>query len=264
MKFHTIALAIAVCLQGGMAPQDPASRPAASDEPVLSGPQKGEPVPAIQVIDVNGGRKERIYDPRREVGDDLAIYFLFTGPARPISRSIGKIDALVREANIRNQRTNKKELKIFFVGLMPDRLEGDRRLRDVWMMLKPDAPANVSVEGVEGPGAWGINKKCSLTVVFGKGGKVVFNHATTSPGDKDDDVIRGALSEALGYEVTSRPAWADTMGGGMMGGGMMGGGMKSADPTDRDPAMSMEAGEKPKKKPAPESLPAKPVRPEKP
>ena len=132
---------------------------------------------------------------------------------------------MVREITARGERQGAPPMHTYFIGLMPDRLEGDRRLRDVWMMLEPKAPANVSLEGVEGPGAWGINKKCQLTLILAKGGKVVFNHATTSPGDADNDKIRKALSDAVGYGVTSRPAWADRM----MGGGMMGGSMGAAE-----------------------------------
>lgn len=198
----------------GIPPGGDASRPAgetavaAQPELLYSGPQVGEVIPPLSIIDVNGGRKDRVFDPRIEAGGGLTLYVFFRGPARPVSRSIGQIDAMAREIEETTKKMNQGGMRVVFIGLMPDRLEGDRRLRDVWMMLDPKAPANISNDGVEGPGAWGLNSKCQITAVLAKNRKVIFNHATTSPGDADDDRIRRAVSEAVGFSVTSKPAWA--------------------------------------------------------
>ena len=168
-------------------------------EAVFSGPQKGEKAPSFQVIDVLGTRAKRELDPTAEAGEGAALYFFFPSPNRLIARAINEIDAMASDAK-------EHGLRAYFVGLFPDRLEGEQRLRDVWTSLRPAAAPFVSVDGVEGPGSWGLNKKCLVTVVLVKGGRVAFNRAVLSPGQRDFDEIRAALSELVGHKVTSRPA----------------------------------------------------------
>jgi len=103
----------------------------------------------------------------------------------------------------------------------------DQRLRDVWQSLKPPFPALLSKDGLEGPGAWGLNKKCFTTVVLVKGGKVVYNMAALAAGDKDFETLQRELSKLLGVKIEVKPETAGAMGGrgeAPMGGREMGGG----------------------------------------
>lgn len=219
------SLLLALCLaQGTPAPPDP----------VYSGPQVGERVPPFLAIDVTGGRKERTFDPTKEAGDGLVVYAMFTGPARPVTRSLANLDCITREINAVAAREKRSGVKVFYVLLAPDRIEGAARLRHIWLGILPAAPATLAAEGIEGPGNWGLNRRCQLTVVVAKAGQVVFNVTTTTPGDREDDAIRAALSDMFGHACTSRPNWARSgempMAGGMKGemkgamtGGMTGG-----------------------------------------
>ena len=106
-------------------------------------------------------------------------------------------------------------LRSYFVGLTQSPLTADQRLRDVWSSLKPVVPASLSMEGIEGPGNWALNKKCYVTVVLVKNGKVAFNYAALSPADSDYELLRLELSKLLGVKIDAKPPGFDR--GGMMG-----------------------------------------------
>lgn len=214
----TPLLTLALLLVQGSRPATPAPDAPAPTEPVFSGPQKGEKTPPFRVIDVKGTRDLREFDPTAEAASGAALYFFFPSPNRILARAIHEMDAMASDAKASGLRS-------YFVGLFPDRLEGEQRLRDVWTSLRPKTPASLSVDGLEGPGAWGLNKKCLVTVVLAKDGKVAFNRAVLSPGERDFDEIRAALSELVGRAVTSRPA---------EGAGMSG--MSGRDAGGREPA----------------------------
>jgi len=193
---------------------------APAQDVIFSGPQKGERVPPFVAIDVTGGRKERVFDPTKEAGDNLAVYVMFTGPARPVTRSIANIDCIAREINVAAKREKRQGVMVYYVLLAPDRIEGAARLRHVFTGITPEEPASIAADGPEGPGNWGLHRKCQLTVVIAKESKVLFNLTTTSPGDREDDAIREALSTIVGHACTSRPNWARSGESPMMGGGM--------------------------------------------
>ena len=44
----------------------------------------------------------------------------------------------------------------------------------------------VSVDGAEGPGAWGLNREVAMTVVVGKDGKATANFALVQPSVQSD------------------------------------------------------------------------------
>src|SRR4030095_725246 len=90
----------------------------------------------------------------------------------------------------------------------------------VFTGITPEEPASIAADGPEGPGNWGLHRRCQLTVVIAKQGKVLYNLTTTSPGDREDDAIREALSKVAGCACSSRPNWARSGGSPMMGGGM--------------------------------------------
>jgi hypothetical protein len=177
------------------APAAPAPHP----EVVFSGPQIGEKVPGFRVLDVQSTREDREFDPAREAKDDPTLYLFFAPPNRVIARAIATVDAIHREAK-------EHGLRVYVVGLLPDRLDGDQRLREVWGSLRPSFPALLSVDGLEGPGAWGLNKRCQATFVIAKGGRVTFNLASLGPSEDEFERVREAVSAALGRRVTSRPA----------------------------------------------------------
>ena len=68
---------------------------------------------------------------------------------------------------------------LIFLGDDPTELES--RLKRARRALPQKAPVAISLDGKEGPGAYGLNRNVTLTILFAKDGKVVSNLALISP-----------------------------------------------------------------------------------
>lgn len=185
------------------------SKPAA--EVLYSGPQKGEKVRPFSIVNVTTPKPGMEFDPVAAAGDAPSLYFFFPSDvSRIVSRAISNIGALAGEAA-------EAGLKSYFIGLCPDPLAAEQRLRDVWSSRPLRVVASLSKDGVEGPGNWGLNKKCDVTVILVKNGTVVFNYAALAPADSDYEVLR----EEIG-RLVDRKLVAELVGGPGMRGGMQG------------------------------------------
>ncbi|MBI3818113.1 MAG: hypothetical protein HY286_05425 [Planctomycetes bacterium] len=205
MKNHLIDIApSAACflliLTIGAARQDgrpaeskPASAPVA---PVFSGPQIGEKTASFKVNDVTGKREPKEFDPVADAAGAPALYFLFPSDMNRIIAkgitNIGMISEAAKEAG----------MKAYFIGLGVEPIAADQRLRNVWLSLKPPVAASLSVDGVEGPGNWGINKNCYVTLVLAKDGKVVYNYAALSPADSDYETIQNEVGKLINKKIS--------------------------------------------------------------
>jgi hypothetical protein len=168
-------------------------------EKIFSGPQAGEKALGFRVADVTGGRKEREFDPVKEANNEPSAYFFFPADVnRIIARALSMVGAACEQGK-------RHGLRSYFVGLTQDPLTADQRLRDVWGSLKIGVPATISLDGLEGPGSWALNKKCYVTIVLVKDGKVAFNYAALSPADSDYEMLRGELSKLLGAKIDAVP-----------------------------------------------------------
>jgi hypothetical protein len=91
-------------------------------------------------------------------------------------------------------KERKDSLKTEFVFLSADRLASQQRLPLVGQSLKLLSPMSLSVDGAEGPGNYGLNKECLLTVIVAKENKVTANFALVQPGMADAPKILAALA----------------------------------------------------------------------
>ena len=66
----------------------------------------------------------------------------------------------------------KAKLNTEFIFLIDDPIRGDQRLPRVINSIKTRARVGYSVDGIEGPGNYGLNKECLMTIVLAKEGKV--------------------------------------------------------------------------------------------
>lgn len=196
----------------------PESKPQQKAEKLFSGPQAGEKTTSFKTADVNGNRKDREFDPVAEAAGGKAIYFFFSTDVDRISaRAITNLGLLCSEAKDHG-------VKSYFIGLAADALAGDQRLRDVWTSIKPGIPAAISVDGPEGPGAWGINKKSKVTAVLANENKVIYNYTSLSPADSDYELLRTEVSKLAGKPIMVKFASFGGGGGRGMEPGMKGGG----------------------------------------
>src|SRR4029077_7454110 len=84
------------------------------------------------------------------------------------------------------------------IFLFSDRLSGEQRLKTVNGSLKLQGRVSLSPDGAEGPGNYGLNKECLMTVLAAKDNKVTANFALVQPGIADAPKIIEALARVSG------------------------------------------------------------------
>jgi hypothetical protein len=207
---RTSSLTILFLLAGGLllpgshlvaqetSPSTPAqdSLPQDSDEePVFSGPQVGEklpPLPARYVFDPQAGED---FDPV-ELADGKPLMVIFVhGVTRP---SVGLTRAVAEYAATRKE--DGLHTAVIFLG--EDATETEGMMKRARGALPKGVELGLSVDGIEGPGAYGLDRKMSLTILVAKEGKVTANFALVQPSMAvDAPKIGQAIVELVGGEV---------------------------------------------------------------
>jgi hypothetical protein len=156
---------------------------AAQDEK-LSGPQKGEKIAPFAVFDV-ASRK----DVEVAAGGPLLLVFIHE-LSRPAAALLRALDDTGQIKRVRGLRTH-------FVSLSPDRDGAERQLPNVVKSLNLRSPLGISVDGAEGPGAYGLNREVALTILVANDDRVAANFAIVQPNETDAPRIREAVDAVL-------------------------------------------------------------------
>lgn len=167
-------------------------------EPLFSGPQPGEKTTPFKVQPIVGvpGTAER--DPIGENrGLPTVLVFL-----HGIERSLVPLLRVIDEYGIERRDRLRTEL----VFLSADRTSGEQRVKAAANSLKLQSPAGLSVDGAEGPGNYGLNRDCLMTIVGAARNVVVTNFALRQPGIADAPQVISALARLCGD--TNPPAIA--------------------------------------------------------
>ncbi len=165
-----------------------------AQETLFSGPQPGEPLKPFTVLAVNGAHAGKEVDFISQFGNEPILLIFAHYIDRNVYRVLWPCDRYASEV---------PALKTLFVYLAPDRVEGERRMQQVVKSLSLVAASAVSVDGVEGPGAYGLNKQAGVTAILAKNGRVVFNRAIVQPGQSEAQrIVLEAIKLAGGNPVT--------------------------------------------------------------
>ncbi|MBN9688704.1 MAG: hypothetical protein J0M24_00570 [Verrucomicrobia bacterium] len=161
-------------------------------DPVFSGPQPGEKTTGFKVVAIGGDADGKERDPIAEnAGAPTALVFI-----HQIERSLIPLLRVIEQYGIER----KDRLKTEVVFLTPDRLAGQQRVRSANGSLKLQSRVGLSPDGAEGPGNYGLNKDCLMTIVTAKDNKVVANFALVQPGIADAPNVIAALAKTCGDE----------------------------------------------------------------
>ena len=157
---------------------------------VFSGPQPGEKTTGFKVIAIGGEMDGKERDPIAEnAGAPTALVFV-----HQIERSLMPLLRVIEQYGVER----KDRLKTEVIFLTPDRLAGEARVRAANGSLKLQARVSLSPDGAEGPGNYGLNKDCLMTIVTAKDNQVVANFAFVQPGIADAPKIVAALAKTCG------------------------------------------------------------------
>src|SRR3989441_2950292 len=163
---------------------------AVSEEHVYSGPQPGEKTTPFKSVELRGedaGKERDIVAEHK--GAPTTVIFVH-GVERSMAPLMTVLDEYARE--------RKDVLKTEFVFLSGDRLSSQQRLPLVGQSLRLQSPMSLSADGAEGPGNYGLNKECLMTVIVARQNKVAANFALVQPGMADAPKIISAIAKVVG------------------------------------------------------------------
>ncbi len=138
----------------------------AQEAPFFSGPQIGESVAPLQM---QLAFSEDKVDPVAVANGRPLLLIFVHQLTRP---SVATVRALAKFAELR-----KNDLQAAIVFLDDDTTALRARLRRARHALPTYPAIGMSVDGAEGPGAYGLNRNATLTIIFAKSNRVVANFA---------------------------------------------------------------------------------------
>ncbi|MEQ9411037.1 MAG: hypothetical protein RIK87_25220 [Fuerstiella sp.] len=172
----------------------------AFDDPVLSGPQPGEPLVPFTIVSTTDEGGEQQLDLIALAGDKPIVIAFVHERTRP---AFGLANAVMRLVSDRG--TEK-----IIGGLVY--LDDDPTEAATWMnRVKSNFPKGIhrgiSTDGIEGPGAYGLNRNVSVTVLVAKNKKVTANFAMVQPSlQVDAPKIFKAIADVLGEKEVAEVA----------------------------------------------------------
>lgn len=157
-------------------------------DPVYSGPQKGEKLPGFKVLGMNGVEKGREVDSIAE-GKGAPILIVFVHEVtRPAAQLLRRLD----------NHAAARGVRALIVLLAEDMNMAERYAPILQDIMKYKGALGISVDGKEGPGSYGLNQEMTLTILLGKEDIVVANWALRSPTDTDAPPILQAIDRIAG------------------------------------------------------------------
>ena len=162
----------------------------AAADPIFSGPQPGEKTTGFKVIEIGGAADGTERDPILDnAGAPTVLVFVHT-----VERSLLPLLRVVEQYGVERRERIKTEV----IFLAADRRSGEERVRAVNGSLKLRARVGLSPDGAEGPGNFGLNKECMMTIVMAKDNVVTANFALVQPGIADAPKVIAALAKTCG------------------------------------------------------------------
>lgn len=165
-----------------------------ADKPIFSGPQVGEKLAPFEAKVVFGKLAGSKIDVLEDVKGSPILLIFVHEVTRP---SVGLTRMLVTYANT----LRSKGIKTKLVFLTDDPTDAEAWMKRARHALPKDVDPLVSVDGMEGPGVYGLNRHAQLTVLVGKEGKVTGNFPLGQPSIQvDGPKIGHAIVKVLGGE----------------------------------------------------------------
>ena len=161
---------------------------------VFSGPQPGESMEAFDVQYAFGITAGSTMEPLKEAADKptlLIFVHQFTRPSHALTRVL-----------IKFAEQHQKTLYTNMIFLTADVTAMQQRLTRARQALPTKTHVTIAPQGIEGPGAYGLNRKVTLTILFGDEQKVISNTALIEPSVQADALkIITHIAKALKVKV---------------------------------------------------------------
>jgi hypothetical protein len=168
--------------------------PVRADDPIFSGPQPGEKLSPFRVFLATGERQGKEADLIAEFAGAPTLLVFVHELTRPGA-------ALMRPLEAFQQKRAGDGLKTAFVFLTADRSGMEQRLPLVSRSLRMQTPLAISLDGLEGPGNYGLNRKVQMTVLVAKENVVKASFALVQPNETDAPKVLAEVVKLIGGPV---------------------------------------------------------------
>ena len=195
--FPSLALALGLMAQNGQAAD------------IVSGPPTGTPLAPVNSYALHGPHKGQEFDAAKSLGQGPGALLFIHELSRNIIPVLRGLDDLTSEYSVLGFQSHT-------LLLHDDRTSAENWLKAVNSLgfgsvgleeiNRPLAhPIILSLDGLEGPGDYALNRRAALTIVLAKGGQVVRSVALTDTGQHNVPQLREWVEEVAG-KIPSDPA----------------------------------------------------------
>ena len=200
-----------------------------SNETIFSGPQSGEVIPALTVELLSGENRGATLDLTSHIDDRPSVLIFIHQLTRPgfgLMRTVGDFaskrpitsgqsaqndassepsDETDKNADSESTSRKEKTMPVGVVFLSEDKTETIQWASNVQRLFSDGVIYAVSPDGIAGPGAFGLNRNVTMTVLVCDKGKVVSNFALLQPQLQADGpaMIDAIVKVSGGGEVPS-------------------------------------------------------------
>ena len=158
-----------------------------------SGPPVGEKLSEFKALSFWGpdaGKEVQLL--KEGTGPTLVVFVhQLTRPAFQFIRPVDKYAAELAE----------DKLKTHLVWLTDDKDKTEQFLNRAKNSLKLESPVSICLDGKDGPPAYGLNDKVTLTVLLSKDNKVVANFSLVDPSGRDSEKVKAAMAKLMGKKL---------------------------------------------------------------
>jgi hypothetical protein len=166
---------------------------------VLSGPQPGETLPPLKVRIVLGDKAGEEVDILGDAREKPAFLVFMNEWNEQVAE-------LMRVVTLFAEQRGKPPLVTAVVWLTPQPRDLVARLERARPHMPRNTPVAVSLDGPEGPGAYGLNRQVQMTILVADRNVVRANFALVQPSVNGDTVdVLGALVKVIGGQPPSLP-----------------------------------------------------------
>jgi len=183
--FPSLALALGLMAQNGQAAD------------IVSGPPTGSLLAPVNSYALHGPHKGREFDAAKSLGRAPGALLFIHELTRNIIPVLRGLDDLTSEYSVLGFRSHT-------LLLHDDRTSAENRLKAINGSLKLTHPIILSLDGLEGPGDYALNRRAALTIVLARGGQVTRSVALTDTGQHNLPELREWV-EAVAGKIPADP-----------------------------------------------------------